>query len=166
MYQPPALGAVLPGPGVSVILMELTERDIERFWSKVIRGDGCWTWSGAHFTMTGYAIFNKKMDDGVWRPTVAHRVAYEIAVGPIPDGLVIDHLCRNRGCVNPQHMEPVSRGENVLRGESQSARQARQTHCIHGHEFTPENTYRRPGAPNKRDCRVCMRRREALRPDR
>ena len=147
--------------------MNLTERDIERFWSKVNQSDGCWSWKGSHFTMTGYAIFNKKMDDGVWRPTTAHRVAYEVVVGPIPDGLVIDHLCRNRKCVNPAHMEPVTRGENVLRGAGPSGRAARADNCcIHGHEFTPENTYRKPGRPNKRECRECNRTRQKNRPKR
>jgi hypothetical protein len=142
--------------------MDLTARDIERFWSKVERSEGCWSWSGSHFKTTSYALFNLKMPDGVWRPTVAHRAAYTIVVGPIPEGLVIDHLCRNRACVNPAHMEAVTRGENVLRGEGPSALEARQTECKRGHPFSEENTYRKPGT-NKRECRVCQRAREATR---
>lgn len=137
----------------------LTERDIARFKSKLVCSDGCWSWAGSHFKATGYTIFNMQMSDGVWRPTVAHRVSHEIFKGPIPDGLTIDHLCRNRGCVNPDHLEAVTQRANNLRGTSPSAMQARQTHCFRGHEFTDENTYRKPGT-NKRECRICMRMRD------
>lgn len=90
----------------------------------------------------------------------AHRVAYELWVGPIPEGLTLDHLCRVRRCIWPEHLEAVTSGENVLRGEGPSAREARQTHCIHGHPFTPENTwtYVVHGRP-KRYCQTCVRRR-------
>ena len=141
---------------------ELTERDISRFMSKVIPSDGCWGWSGSSFTVTRYRIFNVKMKDGVWRPTVAHRVSYLIHKGVIPDGWEIDHLCRNRGCVNPHHLEAVTRRENVLRGASPMAAQATQSHCVHGHEFTSENTYFKPGT-FKRECRECMRERDRRR---
>lgn len=141
---------------------ELTQRDIDRFNSKVTKSDGCWAWLGAHFKTTGYALFNMKADDGVWRPTVAHRVSYLVHKGPIPEGLVIDHLCRNRKCVNPAHLEAVTKYENDIRGESLMARQRRQTHCIHGHPFDAENTYYKPGT-NKRECRQCMRDRDARR---
>lgn len=134
----------------------------ERFESKIIRtAEGCWEWTGAHFQTTGYAIFNVLSErDGRWRPTVAHRVAYELFVGPIPDGRVIDHLCRNRGCVNPDHLEPVTVQENVLRGEAWSAIAVRDNQCKRGHEFTLENTITRPNRPGKRECRECVRARD------
>lgn len=142
----------------------------ERFDSKVLKRDsGCWEWSGAHFQATGYAIFNVPSDrDGRWRPRTAHRVSYELYVGPIPDGLFIDHLCRNHGCVNPEHLEPVTPQDNVLRGEAPCAISVRENRCAKGHEFTPANTYlrRRANGKTKRECRECARRREAARPPR
>lgn len=127
-----------------------------RFWAKVRKTDTCWLWIGGknHY---GYGSFQTRRGDG-WFAAQAHRVAYEALVGPIPDGLTIDHLCRNRACVNPAHMEPVTRGENVLRGESAAATHARKTHCKYGHEFTPENTYTPPGR-DVRMCRACIRER-------
>jgi hypothetical protein len=149
---------------------QLSARDIARFRSKIIylfggkvtEGDGCWLWSGAHFQTTGYALFNVKCDDSKWRPTVAHRAAWRIYVGPIPEGLQLDHLCRNRACVNPGHLEPVSQAVNIRRGEGASALNAVKTHCPQGHEYTPENTYRKPGT-EWRDCRECMRERDRRR---
>jgi hypothetical protein len=82
-----------------------------------------------------------------------HRLAWTYERGEIPEGLTIDHLCRNRGCVNPDHMELVTLGVNVLRGMAFTAVNKRKTHCKYGHEFTPENTY---VAPDKgRRCRLC-----------
>src|SRR5690349_9784178 len=83
-----------------------------------------------------------------------HRVAYERLVGPIPDGLALDHLCRVRHCINPDHLEPVTWRENILRGASEVARLAARTACSKGHEFTPENTRINNGA---RACRRCDR---------
>lgn len=92
----------------------------------------------------------------VWRgerTQFAHRLAYVAFRGPIPAGLQIDHLCRNRACVNPAHMETVTSRENTIRGEGPTAVNARKSHCIHGHEFTPENTYASPSG--RRVCRAC-----------
>ena len=83
---------------------------------------------------------------------LAHRVAYEKAVGEIPTGLELDHVCRNKACVNPAHLEPVSRMENMRR------RYVVQTRCAHGHVLDGENTYRRPNG--HRDCRACSRQRQ------
>lgn len=85
----------------------------------------------------------------------AHRAAYEAVNGPIPAGLVIDHLCRVRDCINPSHMEAVPQGVNVRRGESLWAKNAAKTECSNGHAFDAENTYRRPDGD--RDCRTCKR---------
>lgn len=127
----------------------------ERFWEKVKRWDPdeCWDWTAGH-SPEGYGRFN-----ATWRvPGYAHRFAYELLIGPIPDGYQIDHLCRNRGCVNPKHMEPVTQRMNLLRGTSPSAHNARVTACIHGHPFDEANTYypKRGG----RFCRACARRRQ------
>ena len=107
---------------------------------------GCWVWGAA--TNGGYGVF---WFEGV---TVrAHRYAFERWVGPILDGLQLDHLCRVRCCVNPDHLEPVTSRENSLRGGGFAAVNAAKTHCVHGHEFTPENIY----VPKSggRECRAC-----------
>lgn len=109
-----------------------------------VDANGCWLWQGT-LTHDGY---------GMYRGARAHRSLYEYFVGPIPDGLVIDHLCRVRSCVNPEHLEPATVRENTLRGEGRAAINAVKTHCVHGHEFTPENTMRQKRG---RLCRECHR---------
>jgi hypothetical protein len=89
----------------------------------------------------------------------AHRLFYEQLVGPIPDGLQLDHLCRVRHCVNPDHLEPVTQTANVLRGIGPTAVNAGKTHCVHGHPFTPDNTY--INKQGNRHCRACAIRRAA-----
>ena len=127
----------------------------EKFWERVwdhIEPEpdprGCWNWTGQRGNGYGYASFRR-------HPYLVHRITYQLLVGPIPEGLTIDHLCRNRACCNPDHLEPVTRGENVLRGEGISAENARKTHCKHGHAFTEENTRITP--QGHRECRACRR---------
>lgn len=138
-------------------LAKLTSAD--RFWAKVDRNgpDGCWLWTG---TMAGG--YGQVQVARVKQP--AHRWAYQHLVGPIPVGLVLDHLCRNQLCVNPTHLEPVTVAENIRRGRAPSVAFGIATHCKHGHEFAPENTivrgYSSDGTPHRR-CRVC-RNRDAL----
>lgn len=133
----------------------------ERFFARVEPSpNGCLLWTG-EVSRKGYGRFI--LDESRTR-VLAHRWAYERERGPIPEGLQLDHLCRNPPCVNPDHVEPVSVRENVLRGVGLTANHARKTHCIHGHEFTPENTYSAPnhGRPS-RACRTCRRARKVAR---
>lgn len=129
-------------------------RDLrERFWEKVDKTSsptGCWLWTGA--IIKGYGSI-KVADEK--RSKLAHRVSYEWARGPIPDGLTIDHLCRTTACVNPMHLEAVTSAVNTLRGTAFSAVNARKTHCLRDHPFDAVNTYvDRRGA---RHCRACRR---------
>lgn len=129
----------------------------ERFRAKVeIRAaDECWPWRG-WIDDKGYGLISVG-GRGAQKRLKAHRVAYELLVAPIPAGLTLDHLCRNRACANPAHLEPVTSRENTLRGESVSARYARRDRCVRGHEFTSENTRITPAGA--RDCRTCGRER-------
>lgn len=120
-----------------------------RFWEKVGHGEnGCWEWQ-AFVSRFGYGWFRFK-----GRMRVAHRFAYEDIHGSIPEGLTLDHLCRNRKYVNPAHLEPVTLSVNILRGISPSALNLRKTHCLRGHAFTKENTYIHP-SNGGRHCRAC-----------
>ncbi len=122
-----------------------------RFWAKVDRqsDDECWAWT-ATTNGRGYGLFRFG-----GRTTRAHRFSYELARGPIPTGLELDHLCRNTLCVNPAHLEAVDHRTNVLRGVGIAAKEVTQTHCLRGHPFNEVNTYVRP--TGGRTCRECRR---------
>lgn len=123
---------------------------VERFHEKYnVTDTGCWIWFGA--TRNGYGEFSIG-----FKKHRAHRFSYEAFRGPIPERYTIDHLCRTPLCVNPGHLEPVERGENVLRGISPAAVAARRDNCQRGHAYTPENTRTSP-AQRGRACRTCDR---------
>ena len=126
-----------------------------RFWAKVfvwqhagVQGE-CWTWGGSR-DPEGYGQSNRRS-----QVVKAHRRAWEALVGPIPDGLHLDHLCRNRACVRPAHLEPVTCRENVLRGIGPAARNARKTHCASGHPLSGSNL--RIKSCGARECVECRR---------
>lgn len=127
---------------------------VDRFMKKVVaHSDGCWIWTGAT-VRDKYGEF-KTPDKKA--PVYAHRWSYEQFIGPIPEGLTIDHLCRNTRCVNPKHLEPVTLAENLSRGNGVGARHARQTQCVHGHPFDEENTRIKIDSRGRRhrQCRSC-----------
>ena len=124
-----------------------TANDLPRFMRKVeVVQNGCWMWT-AYKDPCGYGRF-----EAAGRSKAAHRVAYELMIGPIPDGLCIDHICRTRGCVNPDHLRAVTAKENNLSSTNFAALNAAKTHCDNGHPFTDENVYRFRGS---RHCRKC-----------
>jgi hypothetical protein len=124
----------------------------DRIASKLVRDDqtGCLVWTGS-------------MNDGYGQVSVegrmvrVHRFVYETLVGPIPEGLVIDHTCRNRACSNVQHLRVVTHRVNLLVGETIAAANAAKTVCAQGHPLTGANVYIAPRTPNKRICRTCLR---------
>lgn len=122
--------------------------------TKIVAGDGCWEWDGA------------KMPSGrgkvVWRGRnwLAYRAVYSWLVGPIPEGLTLDHLCRNTGCVRPAHLEPVSQRTNTLRGLAPTAVNARKTHCRKGHALCGDNLVPHNLKRGQRLCRTCHNERQ------
>ncbi len=132
-----------------------------QFWAKVDKTGTCWVWNGVRLNHGGYGQFR----DSPTTRIVAHRFAYEMLVGPIPEGLQLDHLCRVPWCVNPAHLEPVTQLENLARGVAATRRYGKnqiesaaeniqKTRCPRGHQYTPENTRQRG---HGRECRTCER---------
>lgn len=139
----------------------------DRFWAKVEKSDdGCWLWTG-YIKPNGYANFAPGGGRGVPKPYV-HRYSYELARGPIPDEMEIDHSCSVRHCVNPAHLEAVTRSVNIDRRNiangwtplSEQGPKPPKTHCKHGHAFDEENTYWQPDGAG-RSCKACRRKRTA-----
>lgn len=145
---------------------------IDRVLNRITPGwGGCWIFTG-HLDSNGYGLIHERKES---RTALAHRVTYAHLVGPLPAGTQLDHLCHStardcpsgqacthRRCVNPAHLEIVSSAENTYRGNSFAGINKRKTHCIHGHEFTPENTWvrkRSPDANPERACKRCERER-------
>lgn len=133
---------------------------LERFEEKVDRTskEEHWFWTGSKM-VNGYGKIGVGGKYGGWK--LAHRIAWELYRGPIPEGLTIDHLCRIRHCVNPQHLEPVTNAENLRRGNGPPRGKRpwmRKSHCKYGHAFTAENT--RVEKDGSRRCRACQRRRD------
>jgi hypothetical protein len=138
---------------------DLPENLLSRM-AAVVDGElaGCWLWLGP-LNNAGYGTVRRE-----GRKLLAHRVVYELLVGPIPEGLQSDHLCRVRRCVNPAHIEPVTPGENTRRAPWTAIDwQRAKTHCPHGHAYTPENIRTIPSRPGARYCRACERDRRAAR---
>lgn len=128
--------------------LQLRGPALKRLEIRTDRTGECWLWTGR---LNSYGYAEMKLDG---RYQMAHRVAYQQIVGPIPEGLQLDHLCRVRHCVNPAHLEPVTNRENSLRGEGPAARNARKRTCHRGHPFDQDNTLVSGGS---RRCRACAR---------
>jgi hypothetical protein len=129
----------------------------DRFWSKVNKTDFCWLWTGGCYGK--YRKYGSFYVGKGKRSIPAHRWSYQHLVGEIPEGYVIDHLCRNTLCVNPEHLEAITNRENILRGVSSTAMQARQTECKRGHDLSDAHIL----SGGRRDCRQCRKLRNARR---
>lgn len=134
----------------------------DRFWQRVRKTTGCWLWTGTTFTTHGitYGQWTISKAGGKRVRELAHVFSYCLHYGPVPDGCVVDHLCRNGLCVRPDHLEAVPNRTNILRGEGVCAINARKTHCKRNHPLTPENLIQR--SDGRRDCKLCDRERRAL----
>lgn len=150
----PKAGVVAIGIRELTIAYEEGKKFGIRFWSYVDKTKLCWLWTGSK-NPNGYGQINVFVDGkrGIAR---AHRVSYEMANGPIQPGLKIDHICRVRHCVRPDHLEAVTERENILRGIGPTAINARKKNCPRGHPLSGENLYSwTNGKRSFRECRIC-----------
>lgn len=143
-------------PQARAAIEAMREDDLKRLLARrkfdqkyTVAESGCWIWTGALDRRDGYGRFY----DGVSN-VAAYAFAYEFENGPVPSGMVLDHLCRERRCVNPTHLRIVTNAENVLAGTGVTARNAVATHCKKGHELSGSNLYVRPDG--YRTCRTCQ----------
>lgn len=120
---------------------------LERIGRYIQKTDSCWNWTG-QILPGGYGKTTVN-----YKTVLAHRFVYESSKGKIPDGLCLDHLCRNRSCVNPDHLEPVSHKENTARGAGPASENAKKTSCKRGHALSGDNLYITPD--NRRQCKAC-----------
>lgn len=154
----------MPRDKRTAIVVDQQQR--EEFWSNVVlmpstTRDDCWIWAGG---VDGHGYGEFRVAKGR-RSAMAHRVAWTIERGEIPESVVLDHTCRTRLCVNPRHLEPVTNKENILRGSSFAAVNAAKTHCVRGHELTPANMVGGgpSGSRTKRHCLKCAADKERAR---
>ena len=136
-------------------MYELTSQDIERFFSKVSKTETCWIWTAAH---NGIGYGRIRIGGRSGRLLYAHRLSYELVNGAIPEGLVIDHLCKNPSCVNPSHLDAVPQKINAQRGDAgkhMKIYNGLKTHCPSGHAYDDDNTHHSPSG--RRHCRACAR---------
>ena len=140
-----------PSVGGDMMDVIFTPKFQQRFWAKVNKSgpNGCWEWTGALSRGYGSIGVTGYLQQG------AHRIAYLILVGQIPERMHLDHLCRNPKCVNPAHLEPVTSRENTLRGVGHPAVNAAKTHCKFGHPLSGDNLYR--DKRGRRECLCCKK---------